>query len=125
MFAIKYFGAQIVSFLFDFLLFTILSLTGNSIFISNFFAKIASGLLGFLLQRHFVFRASRNGASRQFLLYLALWISNIFGTSWLVVQIDAAIENRYLAKLLTDGLAFVINYLVSRYIIFSKPGQRH
>lgn len=78
MFVIKYAGAQVASFLFDFLLFTLLSMAGNSIFASNFLSKIASGILGFMLQRHFVFRANQQAAFRQFLPYLALWVANIF-----------------------------------------------
>lgn len=123
MFAIKYIGVQVGSFLFDFLLFTLLSLAGNSIFASNFLSKIGSGLLSFTLQRHFVFKANQKSISRQFLLYLSLWVANIFGTSWLIVQIDALIDNRYFAKLLTDGIAFVINYLVSKHLIFTTRAR--
>jgi putative flippase GtrA len=123
MFAVKYLGAQIASFLFDFLVFALLSLAGNGIFISNFLSKIASGILAFTLQRHFVFKASKDPISRQIWLYLGLWVANIFGTSWLIIQIDSILDNRYAAKLVTDGIAFVINYLVSKHLIFTNRAR--
>jgi putative flippase GtrA len=116
----KYIGVQVGCFALDLLIFFTAYGLDIPVFYANTLSKTCSGIAAFLLQRHWVFQSTHQTITKQSLRYLSLWIANIPITSLLTAGLYHVTGNPLLSKILIDGLAFVINYLVSRRLIFNK-----
>lgn len=117
---LRYIGVQVGCFALDLIVFMAAYWLGIPVFYANVLSKICSGVTAFLLQRHWVFKSTHESFSTQSFRYLGLWLANIPLTSWLVVVLYRVTENALVSKILVDGVAFVVNYIISRYFIFKK-----
>lgn len=117
---LRYIGVQVGCFALDLIIFMTAYQIGMPIFYANVLSKICSGVTAFLLQRQWVFKSTGQPFSTQSSRYLALWLVNIPVTSWLVVGLYRVTENAFVSKILIDGVAFIVNYTISRYFIFKK-----
>ena len=117
---LKFSGSSLVSFLLDYLLYTVLTLlTGGALVVSNVLARIASAAFNYTLNRNVVFRddgAVWKSAVRYFLLAAGILVCNTI----LLILMTRAGLNAYAAKVLTEMLLFVISFLVQKKVVFQK-----
>lgn len=121
---LKFSGSSLVSFGIDYLIYMILSLVtagaASSILISNVGARIVSSSINYTLNRRYVFCSRNNtlvSAAQYFILAAGILAGNTFLLHALVT--DAGI-NRFLAKILTEIIFFVISWTAQKMVIFRK-----
>lgn len=123
---LRFIGASLVSALLDssfFLLLTlILGRTSLPLLAATILARLASGLINYLLNRHYVFHQKRNptAAFRYACLFLTIIVF-----SWIGVNILAQVlPSLFLSKLIVDGLLFFFSFHVQQRYIFTKEATK-
>ncbi len=116
---LKFSASSILSFLVDFILFTLLSaVTGNVLF-SNISARIVSGTVNYSLNRKAVFGGGEEKGSLLRYIVLAFVILGL--NSVLLVMLTGLLGwDRYISKLLTEGIMFLFSYAVQRRFVFRR-----
>lgn len=114
---LKYSCASFLSFIIDYLLFSILSIFLNFIY-SNIFARIISCNINYILNKKVVFNSkkSRNSYIKYILLAIIILIINTIFLNTLI----ANGLNIYLSKILVEISLYILSYVVQKYIIFQK-----
>lgn len=107
------------SFVIDYGLFLVfLHFLGFHYMSAHILARIVSGMYNFLSNKHFVFRS--NGIlSKEILLYLAavLW-TLIFSAGLLFLLKESLFIREEIAKPFADFIAFTINYIILKKLVF-------
>ena len=119
---IKFSASSLLSFGVDFGLFCLLSVLTGSLLFSNIFARIVSGTVNFTLNRKVVFRSETNvaaAAAKYFSLAVFVLICNTLVLKGLTSFGLAA----FAAKIITETIMFIFNYLVQHSFIFRKEGK--
>lgn len=116
---LKYSASSLISFLVDYGLFCMLSFfTGMTVF-SNVTARVCSSIVNFSLNRKFVFSSDQkitSSALKYFTLAAAVLIMNTL----ILKALSMTGLSTYAAKIITEIILFVLNYLVQRKIVFRK-----
>lgn len=122
----RYSGVALASAGSDWLLFSILvSAVGAARIESLMAARIVGGLVSFLANRQWTWKATRQtGLTRQgrrFLVLYACSYALAVGLFWLLVEVLAV--PAYPGKLATDVICFLFNYAVmNAYVFHRRPG---
>lgn len=97
-----------------------LALAPKAFLVSNVCGKTAGALLGFVLHKRFTFSwQQKHSSGRQLASYLALFLSNLAMSSFLLWLLAVRLEiGPILAKLLVDGIVIATSFLVSRLWIY-------
>lgn len=82
--------------------------------------KLVGAAVGFVLHRHFTFSwEQRDGAGRQALSYVGLFLANLALSSALLgLLVDGLGANAYAAKVGVDGIVVVTAFLASRFWVY-------
>ncbi|MCD7772864.1 MAG: bifunctional glycosyltransferase family 2/GtrA family protein [Ruminococcus sp.] len=124
---LKFSASSFLSFLIDYILFSILSLITSgitaSVTISNIGARVISSSVNYTLNKRLVFK-SRESVAKTALQYFALAAAILAGNTLVLNFLtDYLSLNRYIAKLITELLFFIISWLVQRLVIFRKKEE--
>lgn len=124
---LKFSAASFVSFLLDYLLYTLLSLLTasmpQSLLISNITARMVSAAVNYIINRKLVFQDKGN-AARSAIQYILLAAGILLGNTLVLNALVGGLGcNRFAAKLLTELLFFLLSFLVQRFIIFKKERE--
>lgn len=121
---LKYSLSSLTSAVVDISIFTILiniiSSSGTyKILAATVIARLISGYLNFMLNRHWVFK-SKNEQSRDMVQYFVLFCCQMM-LSWTFVTILSLLPvNLTIIKMLVDGTLFLISYKIQKDYIFTK-----
>ena len=116
---IKFSASSIISFFIDYL-FYILFTNYFSITLSNVMARIISGTFNFQFNKKYVFQ-SKNHTLKKVISYILLALFILcFNTFILNIFISTIYLNKYIAKLITEFILFILSYFIQRVIIFKK-----
>lgn len=123
---LKFSASSFIGFLVDYFLFSLLSFVtaglsqAISVVISNVGARVVSAAVNYTVNRKFVFKSS-NSVIKSAIQYFMLAAAVLAGNT-LVLSLFTNIlgVNQYLAKLCTEIMFFILNWLVQRYIIFRR-----
>ena len=119
-------ASSFVGFLVDYGLFSALAaLMGNGLLpLCNILARLVSASVNYTINRRYVFRdqgrVSRS-APRYALLALGILCAN---TLILMLLVDALHLNRYVAKLTTELILFVVSWAVQKFGVFSRQSPQ-
>jgi putative flippase GtrA len=117
---VRYSLVAIVGFFIDFSIYASLVAMGSSVYLANTAGFCAGATLNVILIRTFVFPDSRFTLRSDVLLTMATnGAMFILGIGMLWVSVDLLSINPYFAKLLVNGVTFVLNYVV-RIVFFRK-----
>ena len=105
----------------DFAVFTLILLGfPGAHLVANMAGKAAGAMVGFILHKRFTFSwEQKDGAGRQALSYLAVFLANIASSSlllWLLV--DVAGLNAFIAKIFVDGVVIATSFIASRLWVY-------
>lgn len=114
---IKYSLSSFISFLVDYILYSIFNLF-LSVINSNIFARIISCNVNYFLNKKFVFKSNKNQYT--YLQYIILVIINLFINTLILSLIVNIGINKYVAKLFAEICLYILNYYIQKYIIFKK-----
>ena len=92
---------------------------GLNFFIANSLAFLASSILVYLLNRHWVFMPGRHSKTKEIILFygvaiIAFLISTSIGTYF----VNIVVLNEYIAGLVTIILSVGINFVGRRWLVF-------
>lgn len=117
---IKFSLSSIISFILDYLLYTILYLLSNKLIFSNILARIISSTTNYTINKKVVFK-NKQKPSKTIIKYLLLSISILLiNTLILSILVNKLNLNAILAKVITEVLLFVFSYKVQQQLIFKK-----
>ena len=111
---------SLTSFGIDIVMFTILHYFSGAIFFSTYAARFSSGLVNFLTNRRYVFRAeSRAPIWRHLTGYVLLAVGIATASAFLVKTLSTSFNGApALFKIAIDPCLFFISFAVQRYVIF-------
>lgn len=117
---IKFSLSSIISFIIDYIMFTIFSLFIKNISLCNVFARIISAVVNYMMNRKFVFQ-SKNNLYKSVLSYLILAITIlILNTILLNIFVYKLIINKFVAKIIVEIILFIFNFIIQQRFIFRK-----
>ena len=119
---LKFSASSLVSFGVDYALFCLLSALTGVLLLSNVLARIVSGTVNFTLNRKLVFN-SRSNAAEAALKYAALALFILLCNTLILKALTGLGISAYVAKILTEGLLFIVSYLIQHNFIFRKGGD--
>ncbi|MDO4944460.1 MAG: bifunctional glycosyltransferase family 2/GtrA family protein [Ruminococcus sp.] len=117
---IKFSCSSLLSFIVDYLLYTVFNLITGSLTFSNIGARVLSSCFNFGMNKKFVFK-NKDGlgrtAAKYFLLAAFILAAN---TVLLYLCTEYLISNKYIAKILIEVLLFFISWAVQKSFVFRK-----
>jgi putative flippase GtrA len=126
---IKYSASSFVSFLLDYILYSILIILTAGIgsvglTLSNIVARIISAGVNFTINRRLVFKSKGclwKSAVQYFFLAAVILVCNTFVLNQFVAQLGM---NRFVAKIITELFFFSLSWMIQRFLIFRKREGR-
>lgn len=94
-------------------------LTTNLLF-NNTVAWICSVLFAFITNRNIVFQSTGNKLKELCLFFGARIVSLLFDNALIFILIEKLMLNNILSKIIVNVFVVVINYILSKLIIFKK-----
>lgn len=94
-------------------------LTTNLLF-NNTVAWICSVLFAFITNRNIVFQSTGNKLKELFLFFGARIVSLLFDNALIFILIEKLMLNNILSKIIVNIFVVVINYILSKLIVFKK-----
>ncbi len=120
---IKNIASSLLSAAVDITAFMLLINLGSGIFPATVVARLISGVFNFALNKIWVFHMKNShNTRREFLKYLALFITQMIFSGLLTQALDAMFDFRQgllLSKIVADVFLFTTNFVVQRFWIFS------
>ncbi|MBR5738838.1 MAG: bifunctional glycosyltransferase family 2/GtrA family protein [Lachnospiraceae bacterium] len=119
---LKFSASSFVSFLIDYLLYSLLLLITHHYVASNIAARVVSASVNFTLNRVVVFKSKEpilKAAIEYFLLAASILLIN---TLMLKLWVDVVGLHEMLAKIITEIIVFFISFTVQKLLIFRKKG---
>ena len=97
------------------------ALTGSLVF-ANILARIVSGTVNFTLNRKVVFKSQSNVVIAA-IKYIALATFILICNTLVLKGLTSFGLSVYIAKIITEVILFIFNYLVQHSFIFRKEGE--
>lgn len=115
---IKFSGSSIISFIVDYLLYSVSFILTGKLILSNALARIISGTVNYTINKKIVFKSQNNAIkSAIYYIFLALVIL-ILNTLVLKSLVTFIGINAFIAKIITEIILFVLSYTVQKRYIF-------
>ena len=116
---ILFVGSSISSSLLDLIGFALLEFFGFSIFVATLIARILSGIMNFIINRHFAFKVNGSGdTTKQLVLYFLLFVGKMFLSALMVSLLDFIPINLLIIKAFVDIGLFYFGYVIQNKYIF-------
>ncbi len=117
---LKFSASSLVSFGLDFLLLMILSATSGNLLLSVVLARVFSSVFNYACNHRLVFTRKANGPARSAPRYFVL-ATVMLGLNYLLLRLMTAPGIPLaVAKLVTEGLLFVLSYQAQKHLVFGK-----
>ena len=119
---IKFSCSSLLSFLVDYLLFSVIFSLSGSKTISNLTARVFSSIFNFMLNKKLVF-GNKESLAKSALKYFSL-AAVILAVNTLLLELLAryAVKNAYIAKIIVEVLLFMFSWTMQRCFVFKKKG---
>lgn len=117
---LKFSASSFISFLIDYVMYTLLLLLTSNLRLSNIGARIVSSIANYTINRRLVFKdkgSIAKSALEYFLLAAVILLGN---TIVLEILANHFGIHQLLAKIITELIFFTLSWLVQRFIIFRK-----
>ena len=115
---LKFSLSSITSFCIDYLLYSILIILGLNISLSTIIARIISATTNYIINKKIVFK-SNNNKYKSLIEYIAL-ASIILLLNIIIINILVLYINKFIAKLITELLLFIMSLIIQKKIIFKN-----
>ncbi len=121
---LRFISSSMVSFAVDYLMFLFLTLflkmpQTQEIFLATILARITSGIVNFLLNRHFSFRSTKS-VGGEVLRYGVVFVCQMMASAGLVSLVSWLILPRLVAKVIVDLCLFFLSFVVQKNWVFRK-----
>lgn len=119
---LKFSASSLLSFGVDYGIFCLLSALTGSLVFANILARIVSGTVNFTLNRKVVFKSQSNVVIAA-IKYIALATFILICNTLVLKGLTSFGLSVYIAKIITEVILFIFNYLVQHSFIFKKEGE--
>ena len=120
---LKFSASSLISFVIDYILFCVFSLITNQLIASNILARICSSIINFIINKKLVFNSKGDTFKSAVKYFLLAALILVFNT--LILKGLAMINvNKYLAKILTEIILFIISYFIQHKFVFRKGNSK-
>lgn len=120
---LKFSASSLISFVIDYILFCVFSLITNQLIASNILARICSSIINFIINKKLVFNSKGDTFKSAVKYFLLAALILVFNT--LILKGLAMINvNKYLAKILTEIILFIISYFIQHKFVFRKDNSK-
>lgn len=113
----KYIGIGGVCAVFELCLFTVFGLVGMGIYASNISAVVIATVANYMLNKFWAFESKKNSA-KSLVLYVCLFMFNLFFSSQFIVILTGAGIHKVVAKLGSMVLITCWNFILYKKVIF-------
>lgn len=120
---LKFSFSSLLSFIVDYLLYSVLFAFSGRIMLSNITARVFSSIFNFMLNKKVVFKNKENiykTAVKYFLLAAGILAVN---TLLLKTIVKYVIKNEYAAKIIVEVVLFFFSWAAQRSFVFKKKGM--
>lgn len=117
-------GSSLVCSILDVTIFAWIFWLSRNVMLATIFARVVSGVVNFLLNKHLVFNSRKSGAMlREALSYLVLWLVLMLGSGSIVALFtDQSTTFVIAVKVLVDVSLFILCFWVqSRFVFANRP----
>lgn len=116
----KFSASSLISFVIDYLLFTLFTILTLPPVLANVLARLISGTVNFCINREFVFKSQGNvlKAAIKYILLAAFILAG--NTALLWVFVNVCHMNQYVAKVITEVIFFTVSWVLQRCFVFKK-----
>ncbi len=117
---LKFSASSFISFIVDFLLYTILFFFTGNLTTSNIVARIVSASVNFTINRALVFKSKESllkSAVKYILLAILILVGNTLLLNFLVEYCSVG---SLFAKIITEILFFVFSWIIQKFIVFKR-----
>lgn len=112
-------GSSFLSFLTDYVSFLVIFSLCKNLVVSNITARIISGSFNFYLNSRVVFKQNTIKI-KQILQYVFLATIIIILNTQILSFINENLQNIAIAKIITEIILFIVNYIIQKLIVFRK-----
>ena len=117
---IKFSLSSLISFIIDYLLYTLLIILSSNLVLSNISARIISTIINYTINKNFVFQNKKHILKTSIKYFTLAIIILIINTSILNILVHKLSINAIIAKLFVEMFLFTISYIIQHKIIFKK-----
>ena len=115
----KFISISFISFIIDYILYTLTLLITNNINISNIVARLTSATFNYNLNKNVVFKY-KNKTYKTIVEYILLAVSILIINTVLLNIIVYIGINKYISKIIVELILFIASFIIQKYIIFKK-----
>lgn len=113
--------SSLYCFILDYLLFVLLNIITNNIIMSNVIARLISGTTNYTINRRLVFKSTKKVKSS--LLQYVILATVILVLNTALVTSLSLVMSKYLAKIITEVVLFLLSWFIQKNIIFRKEKE--
>lgn len=120
---LKFSASSLISFFVDYIVYSLLLLWGCGLTGANVFARMISASVNYTLNRRMVFKSKENlfvSACKYTALAVGVLVGN---TAVLHLLVNTCGIHWMLAKIVTEFMFFVLNWMVQRLLVFRKKAE--
>ncbi len=116
--------SSFISFIIDYILYTIILLITNNLTLSNILARIISSNCNYLINKNYVFKDNKNYSKTIFKYYLLAIFILIINTLILNILVNNLSLNKYLSKIIVETVLFIISFTIQKRYIFKEYNEK-
>ena len=116
---LKFTSMSFISFIIDYVLYSIILLITNNINISNILARLISSIINYNLNKKIVFNYNNKSYKPVYEYILLAIIILTINTIILNIIVNFGM-NKFISKIIVEIILFIISFIVQKTIIFKK-----
>ncbi|MBR1416931.1 MAG: glycosyltransferase family 2 protein [Bacilli bacterium] len=113
---IKFSMSSFISFIIDFIFYSMFLIISNNLIISNILARFISSICNYNINKKLVFNSKNKSLVSYYLLVIIVLLLN----TYLLTLLTYMNINKFIAKLLVEIILFILSYIVQKKIIFNR-----
>ena len=113
---------SLLSFVIDFVIFTILHMLLGGLFIPLIVARLISGSFNFWQNKLLVYKAKKTGRVKKEIVSYVVLAVIVFALGYMLISffVLQLYINIIFSKIMIDAILFLSNYLLQKYLIFHR-----
>lgn len=117
---IKFTMSSLISFLVDYLCYSLVIILSSNIILANIFARVISSVVNYNINKKVVFKSSEKGLISAVKYFVLVLIVLILNTNILKLLVEHLFINKFLAKIITEVILFVLSLFIQKKFIFKN-----
>ena len=121
---IKFSFSSLMSFIIDYILYSMLILLTNNLIVANIIARAVSSITNYTINKKMVFKNKENTFKSAYKYFMLAIIILALNTILLKFFVNTIGMNALIAKIIVEFFLFIFSYTIQNKIIFKKKGAQ-